>query len=85
MMAPGDMIDATDLPPYLQASSEQAEPAAAPRPAGETLAEVERAHIIHVLRETGGVVSAAAVRLDVPRTTLNALMRRLGISRDDFE
>jgi len=46
---------------------------------------VERAHIIRVLRETGGVVSAAAVRLDVPRTTLNALMRRLGISRADFE
>jgi DNA-binding NtrC family response regulator len=84
MMAPGEMIDTSDLPPYLQASSEQAEPAAAPRPGGETLAEVERAHIIHVLRETGGVISAAAVRLDVPRTTLNALMRRLEISRDDI-
>ena len=84
MMAPGDMIDTADLPVYLQAPSEHAEPAEAPRPAGVTLAEVERAHIIRVLRETGGVVSAAAVRLDVPRTTLNALMRRLGISRDDI-
>jgi DNA-binding NtrC family response regulator len=84
MMAPGDMIDAADLPQYLQASSEQADPAAVPRPCGETLAEVERAHIIRVLRETGGVVTAAAVRLDVPRTTLNALMRRLGISRSDI-
>ena len=46
-------------------------------PAGATLAEVEREHIIRVLRETNGVVSAAATRLGVPRTTLNAMMRKL--------
>jgi len=51
---------------------------------GGTLAEVEREHIIRVLRETGGVISAAAVRLNVPRTTLYALMRRRGITRDDL-
>lgn len=80
MMAPGDMIDEPDLPPYLKASSEHV----APRQGCGTLAQVERAHIIRVLRETGGVISAAALHLDVPRTTLNALMRRLGISRDDI-
>jgi transcriptional regulator with GAF, ATPase, and Fis domain len=46
-----------------------------------TLEQVEREHIIRVLRETGGVVSEAATRLGMPRTTLNAMMRKLGISR----
>ena len=45
-----------------------------------TLEQIEREHIIRVLRETGGVVTKAAVRLGMPRTTLNALMRKLGIS-----
>jgi transcriptional regulator with GAF, ATPase, and Fis domain len=49
-----------------------------------TLEQVEREHIIRVLRETGGVVSKAATRLGIPRTTLNALMRKLGISRKGF-
>jgi len=84
MMAVNEVLDAPDLPEYLHSSESAVEETAAARPAGGTLAEVERAHIIRVLRETDGVVSAAAVRLDVPRTTLNALMRRLGISRDDL-
>jgi formate hydrogenlyase transcriptional activator len=49
-----------------------------------TLAEMEREYIIRVLRNTGGVVSAAAIRLGVPRTTLNAMMLKLGISRKDL-
>ena len=49
-----------------------------------TLAEMEREYIIRVLQKTGGVISAAATRLGVPRTTLNALMRKLGISRGDL-
>ncbi len=49
-----------------------------------TLAQVERDHILRVLRETGGVISAAAARLGMPRTTLNAMMRKLGISRGDL-
>jgi formate hydrogenlyase transcriptional activator len=52
--------------------------------AGSTLAELEREYIIRVLQETGGVVSASATRLGVPRTTLSAIMRKLGISRKDF-
>jgi len=52
--------------------------------AGGTLAEMEREYIIRVLRNTGGVISAAAIRLGVPRTTLNAMMRKLGISRKDL-
>jgi formate hydrogenlyase transcriptional activator len=53
-------------------------------PTGASLAEVERDHIIRVLRESNGVVSAAATRLGLPRTTLNAMMRKLEISRKDL-
>jgi transcriptional regulator of acetoin/glycerol metabolism len=49
-----------------------------------TLEQVDREHILRVLRETGGVVSTAATRLGMPRTTLNAMMRKLSISRKDL-
>jgi DNA-binding NtrC family response regulator len=82
IMSTTDMLDAQDLPAYLHAPLERAGPAAVP--AGRTLAEVERAHIIRVLGETGGLVTAAAKHLGLPRTTLNALMRKLKISRHDI-
>ncbi len=49
-----------------------------------TLEQVERDHIIRVLRESGGVVTTAATRLGLHRTTLNAMMKKLGISRKDL-
>jgi formate hydrogenlyase transcriptional activator len=49
----------------------------------ETLEQVEREYIVRMLRETGWVVTAAATRLGLHRTTLNAMMRKLGISRKD--
>jgi PAS domain S-box-containing protein len=49
-----------------------------------TLEKVERDHILRVFRDTGGVISAAANRLGMPRTTLNAMMKKLGISRADL-
>jgi transcriptional regulator with GAF, ATPase, and Fis domain len=45
---------------------------------------MQRERNVDVLRKTGGVISAAAARLGVPRTTLNAMMRKLGISRQDL-
>ena len=51
---------------------------------GSTLEEVEREYILRVFRETGGVVSTAATRLGIPRTTLNAMMKKLGISRSEL-
>jgi DNA-binding NtrC family response regulator len=88
MMTASDMVDAQDLPPYLHAPSEEPEKAMAVVAAvgqnGGTLAEMERQYILQVLGETGGVISSAASRLGVPRTTLNALMRRLKISRKDL-
>jgi transcriptional regulator with GAF, ATPase, and Fis domain len=49
-----------------------------------TLEHIEREHVRRVLRETGGTVSKAAIRLGMPRTTLNALMRKLGIERNSL-
>jgi formate hydrogenlyase transcriptional activator len=51
---------------------------------GDTLEEVDREHIIRVFRESEGVVTTAALRLGLHRTTLNALMKKLGISRKDL-
>jgi formate hydrogenlyase transcriptional activator len=51
---------------------------------GSTLEEVERDYILRIFRETGGVVSTTATRLGMPRTTLNAMMKKLGISRSDL-
>jgi len=85
MMTESDMVDAHDLPLYLHALSEDSEKAAvAVAPSGGTLAEMERQYILQVLGETDGVISAAASRLGIPRTTLNAMMRKLEISREDL-
>ena len=48
---------------------------------GSALEGVAREHIVDVLRLTGGVVSAAATRLGVSRTTLETMIKKLGISR----
>jgi PAS domain S-box-containing protein len=49
-----------------------------------TLEEMERGYILKVLRECSGVISTAATRLGLPRTTLNAMMKKLGISRKEL-
>jgi len=70
--------------PNLRAPLAEIRAAASETATSDTLEQVEREHIIRVLRETGEVVSKAATRLGVPRTTLNAMMRKLGISRKDL-
>ena len=57
---------------------------AAAETTGSTLKEVERDYILRVFRKTGGVVSATAARLGMPRSTLNAMMKKLGVSRGDL-
>ena len=55
--------------------------------ADHTLENAERAHIIRVLRQTGGVISGptgAARRLGVKRTTLQSKMQRLKITSEDY-
>ena len=49
--------------------------------------EMEREHILRVLRETSGVLSGAdgaASRLGIKRTTLQSMLKRLGIGSEDF-
>jgi formate hydrogenlyase transcriptional activator len=70
--------------PRLRAPLSEIRADAMDAPNGATLEQVEREHIIRILRQNGGVVSTTATRLGVPRTTLNAMMRKLGISRKDL-
>jgi DNA-binding NtrC family response regulator len=49
-----------------------------------TLEEVRREYIVRAFLESGGVVSATATRLGIPRTTLNARMTKMGIKRSDL-
>jgi formate hydrogenlyase transcriptional activator len=61
-------------------------PAAAPGGEPDTLADVERGHILDVLRETAWVVGGpkgAATRLGMKRSMLYWKMKKLGISRPD--
>jgi transcriptional regulator with GAF, ATPase, and Fis domain len=48
------------------------------------LEDVEREHILRIFRESDGVISTTATRLGIPRTTLNAMMKKLGLSRADL-
>jgi formate hydrogenlyase transcriptional activator len=60
----------------------------ASRPAElSTLEAAEREHILRALRDAKGIIAGrngAASRLGLKRTTLNAKMRKLGISRKDL-
>ncbi|MDE3155289.1 MAG: sigma 54-interacting transcriptional regulator [Acidobacteriota bacterium] len=51
---------------------------------GTSLADAEREAILRALREADGVVSGAAERLGLKRTTLQSKMRKLGIRRRGF-
>jgi transcriptional regulator with GAF, ATPase, and Fis domain len=70
--------------PRLRAPLAEIRADAVEAPNGATLEQVEREHILRILRQNGGVVSITATRLGLPRTTLNAMMRKLGISRKDL-
>lgn len=70
--------------PKLRAPLAEIRADAGDAPNGATLEQVEREHIVRILRQNGGVVSTTATRLGLPRTTLNAMMRKLGISRKDL-
>jgi formate hydrogenlyase transcriptional activator len=53
----------------------------------DTIESVRREHIIGILRKTSGAISGprgAAALLGMKRTTLQSLMQRLGISREEY-
>jgi formate hydrogenlyase transcriptional activator len=81
------MTDGPVLRPRLAELTPLAAAAAPATPEG-TLAELERAHIMETLRKVNWVVGGrggAAAKLGLPRTTLIARMRKLGISRQPSE
>jgi formate hydrogenlyase transcriptional activator len=55
--------------------------------AQDNLSEMEREHILRVLRETNGVLSGndgAASRLGIKRTTLQSMLKRFGIEPQEY-
>ena len=53
----------------------------------DNLTEMERDHIIRVLRETNGLLAGAdgaAGRLGIKRTTLQSMLKRFGIELQDY-
>jgi formate hydrogenlyase transcriptional activator len=60
---------------------------AVPDAVPDDLNEMERDHIVRVLRETNGILSGsegAAVRLGLKRTTLQSMLKRFGIEAGEF-
>jgi transcriptional regulator with GAF, ATPase, and Fis domain len=58
-----------------------------PRTTGTTHAAAERQHIVSAMREAKGHISGengAAVRLGLPRTTLNSKLKKLAIAKIDY-
>jgi formate hydrogenlyase transcriptional activator len=72
--------------PHVLKDALGAEAPAAEAPAGDTLADVERAHILTVLRKCGWRLAGkgnAAERLGLKRGTLQFRMKKLGIRRPE--
>jgi len=79
ILSPGPVLK---LPPFEVDLGEQ--PSAS---SSSALQDVEREHILRVLRRTGGKIAGAggaAEQLGMNRTTLNSRLRKLGVSRKDF-
>jgi DNA-binding NtrC family response regulator len=72
----------------MSAPAARAAPAASgPAPAGTTLVEVERQHIVAMLKRTGGVIEGpkgAAKMLDMKPSTMRYRIRKLGIRKTDY-
>jgi DNA-binding NtrC family response regulator len=69
ILSPGPTIDVEDLPENIRAPKVAAT-------IDETLAEMERRHILQVLERAGGNLTAAARRLGVDRGTLNRKLKQ---------
>src|SRR3990170_2028647 len=78
ILSPGPVLK---FPPF---EVDFGEPASAA--SSSALEDVEREHILRVLRRTGGKIAGpggAAEQLGMNRTNLNSSLRKLGISRKD--
>ncbi|MGE5177385.1 MAG: sigma-54-dependent transcriptional regulator [Hyphomicrobiales bacterium] len=80
-LAPGSIVEETDLPEKLIVHAHTGARAAAPAAdrAGRPLEDVVREHVLRVLEEVGGNKTEAAKVLDVPRRTLYRMLERFGV------
>ena len=76
ILASGPEIASGDLPPEIQ---QPPEGVAAPSK-GRTLEEIEREHILAVLRDCGNNQADAAKRLGIARNTLWRKLKELGLA-----
>ena len=75
-------LGADPLP--VEESGRRIEPGAMPEPLPDSLADIQRQHILRVLERTGWVISGpngAGAILNVHPNTLHSIMKRLGIRR----
>lgn len=71
----GDRITSADLPEYIMEKNRTGET----KRRTPTLREIEKMHILHVLKETGGDRAKAAELLGIDKTTLWRKAKRYGI------
>jgi formate hydrogenlyase transcriptional activator len=84
ILTSGPVLDVLASPLRAAQPHPAAAGSATPPGASQRLQDAEREHILRVLRETHGVVGGpdgAAQRLGLKRTTLQARMKKLGITR----
>ena len=79
-LAKGPQIEAEDLPQHLRS-----EHRAAATPSSQSLEEVERAHILAILRSVGGSRVRAAGILGIDRKTLYRKLLRYGLAEEHPE
>jgi DNA-binding NtrC family response regulator len=79
IFAPTGRVTLADVEAESRRSSEELEPVDSAPPTPDRLLEVERQHILKVLKQTKGNRSAAARRLGIERKTLYKKALRLGI------
>ncbi len=84
ILARGERIELADLPPLTARPATPTSVAVQPVASDASMREVERAHVVRVLEETGWTVegaSGAAARLGLQPSTLRSRMAKLGLRR----
>lgn len=82
LLSNGSILNDIDLPPGANKSKNELEIIKT-----KTLYDVERQHIIEVLKRCSGKISGdggAAVWLDLPATTVHSKMKKLNIQKQDY-
>ena len=75
----GDTIGVDDLPEHIRGSTDIVS-AAVPTPAGLSMSDVERLHILNTLKLTGGNRERAAAILKIGARTLYRKLKDYGVT-----